>query len=100
MAHGSDAVVSCRLFQTIGTASALYRHFTGIAVVGSSPPHECPSTHRNGMDESVTCNVGYRVDLPNICVTWPTAFMRLSSSKGLDRCAAKPASRLRATSSS
>ena len=36
----------------------------------------------------------------NICVTWRTAFMRVSSSNGLARCAAKPAWRLRATSSS
>src|SRR5580698_8402793 len=71
MTCGSDAVVSCRRFvltidtasAIIDTASALYRHFTGIRVVGSSPPPDCPSTLRDGMDDSVTCSDGYRVGL-------------------------------------
>jgi hypothetical protein len=77
MAAGSDAVVSCRLN---------YRHLIiGIESWAHHPRTNAHPRTRTVWMISVTCNVGYRVGLPNICVTWPTALMRLSSSKGLDR---------------
>ena len=91
--------------------------FTGIVISGSSPAHERPSAHREGTDDSVACNDGCRVDLActparptpiqlpaatvilNSAATLATAATRVVSSKGFARCAAKPAARLRSTSS-